>query len=369
MNGSTCRWGILSAAAIARKNWKAIRLSGNGCVAAVASRDKSRAQAFIDECEREVPMVQPAEPVEGYDALLARDDIDAVYIPVPTGLRKEWVIEAAAAGKHVLCEKPAGVNATDVAEMLDACRQSGVQFMDGVMFDHSGRLEGIRQSIGDAEKFGRLRRIQTHFSFLGDTSFRSANIRVDARLEPHGCLGDLGWYCIRFTLWATGGKLPTTVSARTITPLSGNDSGGDVPGEFTAELQFDDDVSAGFYCSFLTSNQQTAVLSGEHGYVTIDDFVLPFYDAELKWTENQHVLEVANCRWNFGRHRTTRAVREYAAGEANSQEVNMVRRFAEIVLSGEIDPRYPRLTLQTQQVLDACRRSAVGGGERVSVET
>lgn len=286
MSSSVCRWGFLSTAAIARKNWKAIRLSGNGRVAAVASRSVPKAQAFIDECAAEVPQPQSTAAVGSYEALLERDDVDAVYVPLPTGIRKQWVVAAAEAGKHVLCEKPVAINQQDAQEMIDACARAGVQFMDGVMFDHSKRLAEIRELLAANNAIGKLRRISTHFSFRGDEAFQRSNIRTDSVLEPHGCLGDLGWYCIRLTLWASGLQTPTHVSARTITALSGTDSQGEVPGEFSAELQLADGLSAAFYCSFLTENQQTAILSGDRGYITVNDFVLPFYDAEASWTQH-----------------------------------------------------------------------------------
>ena len=68
-----------------------------------------------------------------------------VYIPLPTGIRKEWVLRAARAGKHVVCEKPCAVSVRDLVEMLEACRRHRVQFMDGVMFMHSRRLELMRK--------------------------------------------------------------------------------------------------------------------------------------------------------------------------------------------------------------------------------
>lgn len=362
-----CRWGFLSTAAIARKNWKAVRLSGNGRVSCVASRTAERAQQFIDECSAEVPQVEPVHAVGGYEELVQRDDVDAIYIPLPTGVRTEWCLAAANAGKHVLCEKPAAVNEQEVNQILDACQQSGVQFMDGVMFDHSQRLAQIRHELESGKTIGKLRRICTHFSFSGDQEFQQSNIRTDSVLEPHGCLGDLGWYCIRMTLWAAGLKTPTHVSARTITSLQGKDSEGSVPGEFSAEMQFDDGVSATFYCSFLTENQQTVLVSGDRGYLTVDDFVLPFYDAEASWTTNQHVLEIDNCRWNFRRHSQRIAVHEYASGESNSAEVNMVRRMGEIHLSKQLDPLYPELALKTQRILDACRRSDADGGKMIAI--
>lgn len=367
MSESVCRWGFMSTAGIARKNWKGIRLSGNGRVSAVASRSVQKAQAFIDECAAEVPQPGDVAAVGSYEALLARDDVDAVYIPLPTGIRKDWVIAAAKAGKHVLCEKPAAVNEQEVQQMVDACADAGVQFMDGVMFDHSRRLAEVRQTIESQQVLGKLRRISTHFSFSGDESFQESNIRTDSILEPHGCLGDLGWYCIRFTLWAAGLQMPKQLSARTLTWLSGTESEGEVPGEFSAELHFSDQVTAAFYCSFLTVNQQTALLSGDRGYLSVDDFVLPFYDAEASWTNHQHVLEIDNCRWNFRRHSERKAVAEYPSGEPNAAEVNMVRRLADCVLSGQLDPLYPELTLKTQRILDACRRSDAAGGALVDV--
>lgn len=367
MTGAVCRWGFLSTAAIARKNWKAVHLSGNGRVAAVASRSVPKAQLFIDECSAEVPQSQEVAAVGSYAELIEHEDVDAIYIPLPTGLRKEWVLAAAKAGKHVLVEKPVANNLEDAEEMVKACADAGVQFMDGVMFDHSKRLAEVCEILKSQSVIGKLRRINTHFSFSGDSSFQESNIRTDSLLEPHGCLGDLGWYCIRMTLWAAGLQMPTHVSARTITALQGKDSEGEVPGEFSAELQFPDGLSAGFYCSFLTSNQQTVLLSGTEGYLTVDDFVLPFYDAEAAWTAHEHILEIDNCRWNFRRHSDRTAVTEYASGEPNSSEVNMVRTFADCVLEKQLDARYSELTLKTQKILDACRRSDVANGAKIEL--
>jgi hypothetical protein len=117
----------------------------------------------------------------------------------------------------------------------------------------------------------------------------------------------------------------------------------------------------------LTENQQTVLLSGDKGYLTVDDFVLPFYDAEASWATHQHVLEIDNCRWNFRRHSTRKAVPEYASGEANSSEVKMVRRLGEIHLSKQLDPLYPDLALKTQKILDACRRSDAENGAMISL--
>src|SRR4051812_20028321 len=121
MKQNKLRWGILGAANIAQKNWKAIHNSGNSIVVAVASREVERSQNFISECFSHVPMDQPPKAMQGYQTLLDSPEVDAVYIPLPTGLRKEWVLRAAAAGKHVLCEKPCSVTVADLQEMLEVC--------------------------------------------------------------------------------------------------------------------------------------------------------------------------------------------------------------------------------------------------------
>src|SRR5437762_996579 len=128
MSTPPCRWGILGAANIARMNWKAIHNSGNSRVAAVASRERERAQRFIEDCHAHVPITPPPVACGSYQELLERSDVDAVYIPLPSGIRKEWVIRAAEAGKHILCEKPCAITAPDLRTMLDACRKNRVQF-------------------------------------------------------------------------------------------------------------------------------------------------------------------------------------------------------------------------------------------------
>lgn len=363
---AVCRWGILGAADIARKNWKAIRLAGNATLTAVASRDLARARAFVDECQGDVPFPTAPAAVGSYDELLRRPDVDAVYIPIPTGVRREWVVRAAQAGKHILCEKPCGVDAADVRAMLDACGQARVQFMDGVMFMHSGRLTLLRRLLDDGETVGSIRRIVSQFTFAGSPEFFATDIRVRPDLEPLGALGDLGWYNIRFTLWAVNYQLPERVTGHLLT---GHGSGAAaVPVEFAGELFFPGDVSAAFFCSFRVENQQWAHVSGTKGSVLVPDFVLPFYGCEVGFEVSKPAYVKHGCAFRMEGHTTRYAVREYSEGETTAQEVNMIRTFSDLVLSGRIDPTWGEIALRTQRVLDACLRSARDGGRPVAVE-
>ena len=88
------RWGILGSAHIARKNWEAILNSGNSTLVAVGSRDRQRSQQFINECSSQVSHPVPPKALGSYEELIASPDIDAVYIPLPTGLRLELTVHA-----------------------------------------------------------------------------------------------------------------------------------------------------------------------------------------------------------------------------------------------------------------------------------
>ena len=364
---STCRWGILGTAGIARKNWDSIKNSGNATLTAVGSRSTERAQQFIDECQANVTFSPAPRAIGTYEGLLNAADVDAVYIPLPTGIRKEWVIRAADAGKHVMVEKPVGCNAADVAEMIAACKKNNVQFMDGVMFMHSARLPKLREVLDDGESVGRIRRISSTFSFCGPEAFHQANIRASGELEPLGCLGDLGWYTIRFTLWALNYQMPRRVSARMLSQSHRPDSKQDVPMEFSAELFFDGGVSATFYNSFLTENQQWGIIAGSKGFAQVTDFVLPFVGCESAFTVHKAAFHVDGCDYSMEEHTRRHAVYEYSHNAPSAQESNLFRNFSALVLSGKPDYFWADIALKTQQVLDACLDSARQNGKTLEL--
>ncbi|MEZ6124149.1 MAG: Gfo/Idh/MocA family oxidoreductase [Planctomycetaceae bacterium] len=358
MSDKTCRWGFLSTAGIAMKNWHSVAASGNGQVVAVASRSVEKAQKFIDACQVSVPVCHSVDAVGSYDALLQRSDIDAVYIPLPTGLRTEWVVKAANAGKHVMVEKPCGVTADDVQAMIDACNKAGVQLMDGVMFMHSARLPQLRAVLDDGVSVGDIRRIASQFSFCADEAWVASNIRASSDLEPAGCLGDLGWYTIRMTLWTMKYEMPTEVRGRILFGASRADSPHPVPMEFQGELHFASGVSATFYNSFRGNHQQWVNISGSKGYVELKDFVLPYFGSSSSFDVANHNFVADGCRFNMEKHLKTVSVPEYSNNAATAQETNLFRNFAELVLSGKVDPHWPDIALKTQIVLDAALQSA-----------
>lgn len=358
----SCRWGILGTAGIARKNWHAILHSGNGRIVAVGSRSAQTAQRFIAECQASAPAPYAVEAVEGYDALIRRPDIDALYIPLPTALRAEWAIKAARAGKHIVIEKPCGVTSADLLRIIDAANAAGVQFMDGVMFMHSSRLQAMRSVLDDGASVGDIRRITSHFSFDADAAWVERNSAV----EPAGCLGDVGWYSIRLALFAMQYSMPVEVRGRILRSVKRPDGAGVVPTEFVGELLFDNGVTAALYSAFTTSRQQWADISGSKGYLHLKDFVLPHYGNEVAFTVGNDRFGGDGCFFNLERHEKTVSLPEYSNNHRTAQETGLYRTFGGLVLSGKREPFWPEVALKTQRVMDALLLSANAGGGPVA---
>src|SRR5690625_3531544 len=150
-------WGVLGAANIAfNEVVPAIRRSEQGEVIAVASRNKGKAERF------NVPTIY-----ESYDALLNDDAIDAVYIPLPNALHKEWVIKAMNKKKHVLVEKTATLTAKDMKEIVESANENNVVFMEAFMYQFHSQHTYVKDLL-NYDKIGDLLHIKAHFSFKRD---------------------------------------------------------------------------------------------------------------------------------------------------------------------------------------------------------
>ena len=349
------RVGFLSTAGIGRKNWKAIFHSGNAVVSAVASRSLKKSRQFIDDCQHEFAFAEAPRAFGSYEELLASPLVDAVYIPLPTALRKSFVLQAAANHKHVVCEKPCATDSHSLAEMISACQKHQVQFMDGVMFMHSPRLAKVREILADGQSVGAPRRITSAFTFYSGESFFRDNIRVNGALEPAGCLGDLGWYSIRFALWALDWHLPHTVTARILRSSEALPDRPSTPLDFSAEMLFEDDVSCSFYSSFIAGHQQWVHVSGQKGWLLLPDFVHPLNSYEPEFEVGHKLVQVS------GDVKCPPGVDPRIQGHAAAQDANMWRNFAGAVLSGRLNADWPVWAAKTQKVTDACLEAAREG--------
>ena len=158
-----------------------IRASTTGALLALASRDRAR----VDQWAREFGVPRA---YSSYEEALADSEIDAVYIPLPNELHKSWVIAAADAGKHVLCEKPLALDAQEAATMVEHCRRRGVILMEAFMWRHQPRTLEIRRLVRSGA-IGELRLVRSSFSFPIDAG--------DWRLDPARAAGRLGCRVLR----------------------------------------------------------------------------------------------------------------------------------------------------------------------------
>jgi hypothetical protein len=123
-------------------------------------------------------------------------------------------------------------------------------------------------------------------------------------------------------------------------------------------LIFEGGVSAGFYCSFQTANQQWVQLSGTKGCLQVSDFVLPFFGSEVGFEVNNATFEVAGCEFNMAPKARRLAIAEYSNSHASAQETNLFRNFAEQVRSGRLQEDWVSYAVTTQEVMEACLASA-----------
>lgn len=162
------QWGVLGTSTIAKNAViPAIQQSERGEVLAIASRSKEKAEALANELDI-------ARAYGSYDELIADPDIEAVYIPLPNHMHKEWTIKAAQAGKHVLCEKPAALNSEEAVEMIEVCQQHGVLFAEAIMYRYHPKHRRVQEIIASGE-IGTVRAL--HGNFTCNTADDKDNVR------------------------------------------------------------------------------------------------------------------------------------------------------------------------------------------------
>lgn len=180
------RWGLLGAGAILDRWMKGARQFDDMEVVAVASRTKESA-------EKAAAKYGIPEAVT-YDELLAREDIDVVYVPVPHTAHKELAIRAMNAGKSVLCEKPGAVCATDFEEMVECAKKNNVFFMEAVWTRFFPVIEKIKECIASGA-IGDIRVIQSSFCFRVGPDYVG---RLTDPMQAGGALLDVGVYNLHF---------------------------------------------------------------------------------------------------------------------------------------------------------------------------
>jgi len=190
------RWGVLSTAKIGIVNVIPAMQKGELCdIVAIASSNFEKARAAAKKLG--IP-----EAYGSYEELLNAPHIEAVYIPLPNHLHVPWSIKALAAGKHVLCEKPLGLSATEAQQLLTTAQgYPNLKIMEAFMYRHHPQWQRARQMVADGQ-IGELRTIQSFFSYYNADP---ANIRNIAEFGGGGLM-DIGCYCISLSRFIFGAE-------------------------------------------------------------------------------------------------------------------------------------------------------------------
>lgn len=197
-------WGILGTATIAKRNTIAGMKKAENCrLYAIAGRNPEKVQEYVNEYGFE-------KGYTSYDELLDDPEVEAVYIPLPNNLHYEWVLKAVNKKKHVLCEKPMGLNVEQVEKMIAAANENGVFLMEAFAYLHSPFVTAMKNEI-DAGIIGELTYMESAFLTRGYEGMGLSNIRV-RRDTYGGALYDVGCYCTSLTQWLFGEE-PTMIDA------------------------------------------------------------------------------------------------------------------------------------------------------------
>ncbi|KAK9757310.1 hypothetical protein RND81_01G155400 [Saponaria officinalis] len=353
---TTVSYGILGCAERAKKVAKAILQAPNSSLGAIGSRSIDKAKDYAQANE-----FPPSTKVYGsYDEVLDDPDIDAVYIPLPTGLRLHWVVKAAEKKKHVLLEKPVAFTVEELDKILSACECNGVQFMDGTMWLHHPRTTSMEEFLRDPLRFGQLKEIQSTLTWKVDENFLKNDIRVKPELDGLGALGDAGWYCIGASLLATDYELPKYVTAQNNAVK--NEAGVILSCE--ASLHWDDGRSGNFRCSFISDWSMGMTATGTNGTLYVMDYVIPFKTDVASYTTK---LPGNSTETEPKEESVTHIVKNELP-----QEALMIKEFSSLVdgikrLGLPTEKKWQTISRKIHIVIDAVLASIDRGGEKVEV--
>ena len=245
------KWGIISTADINRKVIPGAHASPEVDLIAVASRDQARADTYAKQWEIE-------RAYGSYEALLADDDVEAVYISLPNTMHCEWSIKALEAGKHVLCEKPMSRHLDEVKAAFDVADHTGLWLSEAFMYRHNPQTKKLQELIAEGA-IGEVRLVRSVFSY---SLYDADNIRLRTDVEG-GSLMDVGCYNVSGSR-LVGGE-PERVYGESWVGPSGTDW------VFAGTLRFPANVIATFHCGTALPDHDELEVIGSEGSLFLDD--------------------------------------------------------------------------------------------------
>jgi len=254
--GRRLRWGVLAPAAIAEDVVPGLQRSELNELVAVASRSGDRAQAFADRFG--IPDAHGS-----YHELLARSDIDCVYICVPNSEHAPWITAALESGKHVLSEKPMTPTAAEAEALFDLAASRDLVLAEAFMY----RYHPKTLALGELVRSGRLGTIQEVRSSF---NYWAVDPENDIRFRPDlvgGALYDVGCYCVSMSNYLLDAAPVTAQGYAEMSPLG-------VDARYVGTLVYEGGAIASFHCSMRSPLTLGVTVLGELGEVHVP---MPWY--------------------------------------------------------------------------------------------
>jgi NDP-hexose-3-ketoreductase len=315
-DGARVRVGVLGCADIARRKMLPAMVARPEIdLVAVASRTAGKAEEFAGQFE--------CEAVEGYDTLLERSDLDAVYIPLPSGMHAEWIMRSLDAGLHVLSEKPLVTTHADAVKTVTRARERGLLLMESFMFLRHSQHAEVQKLVAE----GVIGELRTFVSDFGIPPLPAGDIRNDPALGG-SALNDVGVYPIRASQVYLGADIDVVGACLRIDDSLWTDVAGSV-------LMHDaDGVTAQLGFGFSHSYRAQYELWGSKGRITLDRAFTP---------PNTHQPVIRIERQNL---------REERALRPDDQFANIAGEFGRAVLQGTDFVAYGEASLRQSALVD-----------------
>jgi len=321
------KFGILSTAKIGKEHLiPAIVNASNASLTAISSRKLSNAKKLADHFGAPIAF-------GSYEEMLASEEIDAVYIPLPTSHHIEWSIKAANAGKHVLCEKPVSLKAKDIKKLISARDKNKVIVSEAFMVTYHPQWQKVKDLLAKGA-IGTLRHIDASFTYFNTDP---KNMRNMPELGG-GALPDIGVYPTVAARFATGLEPERVQASVEFDPKMKTDRYANILAEFPG-------FNMTFYVSTQMGNRQTMVFHGDKGFI------------ELSAPFNSNLYEGDEVRVHNSGHNETKVFRFTGV----NQYVLEIEAFARAVAGKKQHLFSLEESVLNQRVIDAIYKSGKSG--------
>lgn len=253
MEKKTVRWGVLGCSGIGKsRTIPGLLACENAELYAIAGRNAEKLKAYAEP-------FAPKKLYTDYQALLDDENVDAVYLPLPNGIHMEWVKKAAAAGKHILCEKPMALTEEQVREMFAAAKEHGVLLEEAYAYRHAQLVQKVKEIV-DSGAIGRIRYLESKHSTF-DTN--RSGIRYQ-KGNGGGAVYDVTCYNVSLASYLFG-KDPEDMSV-----YCGFDKETGVDVSDAVMLRYEEGVTAMLYAGLDAYRRGCYSILGETGRIDVD---------------------------------------------------------------------------------------------------